>query len=49
MVVISEMFLAEQLGIDWPIVYRVFIAVICLTRFGAGICSCLAPGGAVNG
>ena len=36
MVVISKMILAEQLGIDWPSVDRVFIAVICLTRFGAG-------------
>ena len=37
----KEMFLAEQLGIDWPtgllcLVGRVFIAVICLTLFGAG-------------
>ena len=49
MVAISKMFLAEQLGIDWPIVDRIFIAVIGLTRFGAGICSFLAPGVAVNG
>ena len=32
----------------WPVVDRLLIAVIYLTRCGAGICSCLAPEGAIN-
>ena len=33
----------------WPVVDRLFIAVIYLNRWGAGSCSCLAPGGAIYG